>query len=79
MMVRRLASSVALLLAAVASTACADRTQPAQATASRSVQPPWQAAANPFVVPGWTSGDQVSWQQQMSKRAQNQNEYLRVN
>lgn len=47
---------------------------------SRSAQqPPWEAAANPFVVPGWKSGDQASWQQQMTQRAQNQNEYLRTN
>jgi len=42
-------------------------------------QPPWDAAADPFVVPGWKSGDKASWQEQMTNRAQNQNEYLRVN
>jgi hypothetical protein len=49
-----------------------------QAVAKRAEQPPWDAAADPFVVPGWKSGDKASWQQQMTSRAQNQNEYLRV-
>lgn len=68
-----------VVLAALALCGCAEREQTARTAGPGTVQPPWVAAANPFVVPGWTSGDQASWQQQMTKRAQNQNEYLRVN
>jgi len=65
----------ALLLAA-----CGGPSGKADAPTARSAdQPPWEAAANPFVVPGWTSGDKASWQAQMTQRAQNQNEYLRAN
>jgi hypothetical protein len=52
--------------------------KPDQGVAKRSEQPSWDAAADPFVVTGWKSGDKASWQQQMTVRAQNQNEYLRV-
>ena len=57
--------------------ACGER--PQTNVAKRNVQPPWDAAANGFVVPGWKSGDQASWQAQMTLRAQSQNEYLRTN
>jgi hypothetical protein len=50
-----------------------------QPVSKRAVQPAWEAAAGPFVAPGWKSGDRASWQEQMGKRAQNQNEYLRTN
>ena len=49
-----------------------------QAVSRKSVQPNWDAAANPFVVAGWKSGDRASWEGQLTSRAQNQNEYLRV-
>ena len=79
-MKRLIASSGALLLLAAALAGCGERVQSSDQLASRrSLQPQWDAAANPFVVPGWKSGDQASWQAQMSKRGQNQNEYLRVN
>jgi hypothetical protein len=65
----------ALLLAA-----CGGPSGKADAPAARSVdQPHWDAAVEPFVVPGWKSGDKASWQAQMTLRAQNQNEYLRAN
>jgi hypothetical protein len=37
---------------------------------------PWDAAQNQFVVPGWKSGDEASWEAQIRKRAMGQNEYL---
>jgi len=36
---------------------------------------PWDAAQNAFVAPGWKAGDQASWEAQIRKRADNQNEY----
>jgi hypothetical protein len=67
-----------LLCAALALIAvgCSERSGDAVAKGAR--QPSWDAAADPFVVPGWKSGDKASWQEQEAKRAQNQNEYLRV-
>jgi ABC-type glycerol-3-phosphate transport system substrate-binding protein len=53
--------------------------KPEPSASRKAAQPPWDAAANPFVAPGWTSGDAASWQAQMVRRAQNQNEFLRVN
>jgi hypothetical protein len=38
----------------------------------------WQAPQNGFVAPGWTSGDERSWDEQLRRRAANQNEYTRV-
>jgi hypothetical protein len=80
---RRIAAIGALallaLLAALLS-GCGERVQTSdQFAGRRGLQPAWDAAANPFVVPGWKSGDQASWQAQMTKRAQNQNEYMRLN
>ncbi len=74
-MKRSLALVCALLLAA-----CGGPSGKADPVVSKkAAQPSWDAAADPFVVPGWKSGDKASWQEQMTKRAQNQNEYLRTN
>ena len=50
-----------------------------QALSKKAIEPTWDAAAGPFVAPGWKSGDKASWQEQITKRAQGQNEYLRAN
>ncbi len=31
-----------------------------------------------YAAPGWKGGDQASWEEQMRKRAQGQNEYTRT-
>ena len=74
---RVVAVSLSILLAGIAG--CGGGSGADQVVAKRGEQPPWDAAADPFVVPGWKSGDKASWQEQMTKRAQNQNEYLRTN
>ncbi len=38
----------------------------------------WDAAKDPFVVPGWQSGDEASWESQIRNRTTSQNEYPRV-
>jgi hypothetical protein len=38
----------------------------------------WQGAQDPFVVPGWKPGDKASWESELQKRAQGQNEYVRI-
>jgi hypothetical protein len=74
--VRRALALVVGAALAVVLAACGPKSD--QGVAKRAEQPPWDAAADPFVVSGWKSGDKASWQEQMSARAQNQNEYLRV-
>lgn len=36
-------------------------------------------AKNPFVEKGWDQGNATSWEAQLKKRAQNQDEYTRTN
>jgi hypothetical protein len=72
--------SLLLLACALSLAACGGPSGKAdQIVSKKATRPSWDAAANPFVVSGWTSGDKASWQEQMTKRAQNQNEYLRTN
>jgi hypothetical protein len=67
-----------LLMAAALLVGCGDRAQSDQLASRRNLQPSWDAATGPFVVAGWKSGDRADWQAQMTRRAQNQNEYLRT-
>jgi hypothetical protein len=39
---------------------------------------PWQGAQAAYMVPGWKRGDPASWEQQIRKRNQGQNEYSRL-
>lgn len=69
----------ALIVAAlaVALLACGER--PQNATSARKAHPvQWNAAQDPFVVPGWKSGDKASWEAQLRERTAAQNEYGRV-
>lgn len=69
---------VALALGAAAMlSACGEQPQERSAGA-KSGQPSWQGAGNPHVVEGWKPGDQASWEEQMRRRAQGQNEYSRI-
>lgn len=65
------------LLAAAALTGC-EKDQSSVASSRLATQPPWDAAADPFVVPGWTSGDKASWLAEVNRRTQSQNEYVRI-
>jgi len=57
--------------------ACGEKTQ-AGASKRKGDSPPWEAAQDPFVVPGWKSGDEASWESQIRNRTAGQNEYSRV-
>ena len=78
-MKRQLFSITALLILAATVAGCGEHARSDQLASRRNLQPAWDAAADPFVVPGWKSGDRASWQAQETARAQNQNEYLRTN
>ncbi len=73
----RLMIAGAALLAAAALAGC-EKDQTSVASSRLAAQPPWDAAADPFVAPGWTSGDKASWLAEVNRRAQNQNEYVRI-
>jgi hypothetical protein len=70
-------TTAALLGAALLLGACSEKVQ----TAGNKPQvdgKPWEGAQDPFVAAGWTPGDKPSWEQQLRKRAQGQNEYART-
>jgi starvation-inducible outer membrane lipoprotein len=64
---------------ALALAGCSEKPQTITASHKKSDAQSWQGAANdPFVVKGWTAGDQTSWHNQIRERNQYQNEYKRV-
>jgi hypothetical protein len=69
---------LALLAAAAALAACTETPQTIGSNAKRD-QPAFQGTGSSFVAPGWKPGDEASWVQQLKARAQNQNEYTKVN
>lgn len=76
-MIKRLTFAGFALLAAAALAGC-EKDQSSVATSKLASQPAWDAAADPFVVSGWTSGDKASWLAEVNKRTLRQNEYLRI-
>ena len=64
-------ASAALLLGA-----CAEKVQ--TAATLKSDDKPWAGARADFVAQGWQVGDKTSWEQQLRKRSQGQNEYSRT-
>jgi hypothetical protein len=65
-----------LFVAVVAILGCGEK--PQTKAAHKPDAQPWTGAQDPYVAPGWKAGDQASWEQQMQKRAQGQNEYART-
>ena len=39
---------------------------------------PWRGASTAYTAPGWKADDQASWELQIRKRNQGQNEYART-
>jgi hypothetical protein len=37
--------------------------------------PGWKGGNAEYTVPGWTPGDEASWEAQLRRRAQNQNDF----
>ena len=67
---------VAALVAVAGLAACSEQAQ--TAGGRKADAKAWDAAKDGYVVPGWKSGDQASWEAQMHNRAQTQNEYARA-
>ncbi|HWP20938.1 MAG TPA: hypothetical protein VNO84_17545 [Burkholderiaceae bacterium] len=76
---KRIAWTMAAAFALVVLGGCGEEPQTAKAAYKRTDAPAWQGAENPYVASGWKPGDAESWNQQMRRRAQGQNEYTRAN
>lgn len=54
-------------------------TEKPQTAGTRQVDTPaYLGAQDPYVAAGWKPGDPASWDQQLTTRAQSQNEYKRI-
>ena len=67
-----------LLCAAAILTACGEKAQTSGEGTMTSDAASWQGAENRYVVPGWKEGDRVSWETQLRRRTQSQNEHVRI-
>ncbi len=66
----------ALPALAIGLSACTEK--PQGTTVRKADTPAFQGAADAYVAAGWKVGDAASWDQQMTNRAQAQNEYTRI-
>ena len=75
---RRAAALVgALALAGLALAGCSERSQEMR-VADDDRPAAWKGTDNGYTAPGWKAGDAQSWDEQMRRRAQGQNEYSRI-
>ena len=66
-------AGVALLWAL---TGCGEKVQTIPVgTAKKADTATWEIKDNGFIAPGWTPGNEASWDAQLKKRAQAQNDY----
>ncbi len=65
-----------LVLACVLLSACGEKAQ--TASGRKADAAPSEGAVAAFTAPGWKPGDATSWEAQMKKRAEGQNEYSRT-
>jgi ABC-type glycerol-3-phosphate transport system substrate-binding protein len=76
MMRVRWLTALAALAVTLGLAACGEK--PQTASGRKADAQAWDAAAkSAYVAPGWSPGDQASWEEQIHKRAQSQNEYVR--
>ena len=70
---RSILAAVALAATLVA---CGEKVQTMLVGATRKADAaPWQGKETRFLAPGWTQGNEASWNDQMARRAQGQNDY----
>jgi hypothetical protein len=66
----------ALPIVAVALAGCGEKVQTIPAAGARKADTnSWQTRDKRFLAPGWTPGDERSWNAQLVDRAQGQNDY----
>ena len=64
----------------IALAGCGERVQTIPVGAAKKADSAaWQITDNGFVAPGWTPGDEASWDAQLKKRAQSQNDFATSN
>jgi len=72
----RAAAVVLLSMAAIAFAGCGERVQTIPVGAEKKADAViWKTQDTRFLAPGWTPGDEASWNAQMANRAQGQNDY----
>ena len=65
-----------LLPIAIVLGGCGERVQTIPVAGERKVDgQPWQNTDTRFLAPGWTPGNERSWNEQLANRAQAQNDY----
>ena len=73
----RLAAGV-LAVPLVLVSACGETVQTVPTRTAKAVDgASWQVRDNGYVVPGWTPGNEASWDAQLKKRAQAQNDFAK--
>lgn len=75
---RRSLRALATLLALFALGACSQKPQTLTQTGAPASEAPWMGGKPAFTASGWKVGDQASWQREIDRRAQAQNEYVRM-
>ena len=66
----------ALLVAALAISGCGETVQTIPGSKERKIDSvSWQIKDNGYLAHGWTPGSEASWDAQLKKRAQAQNDY----
>lgn len=73
------ASAKAILLASFTLGLAACSESPQVLKSNKSDEKASAGAKNAFVVKGWDPGNATSWEAQLKKRAQNQDEYTKTN
>jgi hypothetical protein len=65
-----------LAMVAIVLAGCGERVQTISPAGARKADTPvWQTKDKRFLAPGWTPGDQNSWNAELADRAQGQNDY----
>jgi uncharacterized lipoprotein YajG len=65
-------------LALVVLAGCSQKPQTLTQTGAPPSQDPWMGANPAFTEKDWKVGDKASWQRAIDRRAQDQNEYVRM-
>jgi hypothetical protein len=77
---RRVHTALAVLLGAAALTGCGERSQALERSARKPDTQPWavsEAATPAYIASGWKAGDKTAWEEQLRRRNQAQNDYVR--
>jgi len=70
---RRCAMAAAAMLLV---SACGEKVQTVPLGGARKVDGmPWAASSSPYLASGWTTGNEASWDTQLQRRTQAQNDY----